>query len=102
MVETEGKSPQRLGELLPQVLKSNGIHRRGELMRLGRAWCEAVGPEIARRSRVVSYRGARLTVSVESPAVRQEIEAFLEHSILSRLRQTCPDNRVSALRCIVT
>jgi predicted nucleic acid-binding Zn ribbon protein len=101
MAPERGKTPQRLGDLVSEFLRSSGIKRRDERKQLADAWCHAVGPVAARRSSVVSFRDGKLTVRVESAALRQELETFRRGEVLRRMQEAFPGKRVAALKCIL-
>jgi predicted nucleic acid-binding Zn ribbon protein len=98
----EREEPRRLGDVLSEVLKSAGITRRDELRELSEAWCRAAGPEAAGRSRVVSLKNGTLTVTVGSPALRQELETFRRAEVLRKMQAAFPARRIAALRCVLT
>lgn len=92
--------PRRVGGFLQGILRSANPRRRGGLLELTEAWSRAAGPEVARRSRIVELKRDVLTVSVESAALRQEIETFRKDEILKRLNAEF-STRIAALRCIL-
>ncbi len=98
----ERAGPRKIGELIAEMLKSSGVTRRDELRELSEAWCRAAGPEAAARSRVVSLRNGTLTVVVESPALRQELETFRRDEVLRKMRKDVPTRRLAVLRCVLT
>ncbi len=100
-MEREEPGPRRIGQFLPGVLKDIGPRRREELGQLTEAWSRAAGPEVARRSRVVGLNRDTLTVSVESAALRQELESFRRDDILARLRAEYPAKRIAGFRCLL-
>ena len=97
----KGKPEKTLGEVLKEFVKSAPWSRRGELGELDRAWHEAAGELLSRRSRIVGLSGGTLTVHVESSAVRHEIEAFRKAEILARIGEIYPRKRIAALRCVL-
>lgn len=100
-MERDGEGFRRIGDLLPQVLKEIGPRRRDELNLLTEAWGRAAGPEVARQSRVVGLNRDTLTVSVESAALRQELESFRKDELLARMRAEYPAKRIAGLRCLL-
>ncbi len=101
MGSERAKSPQRLGDLISEFLKTSGIRQRGDRKQLADAWSHAVGPSAARRSRVVSLRNGTLTVAVDSAALRQELEMFRRTEVLRRVQEAYPGKRVVALKCVL-
>jgi len=92
--------PRRVGQFLQDILRGANPRRRGGLSELTEAWSRAAGPEVARRSRIVEFRRDVLTVSVESAALRQELETFRKDEILRRLNAEF-SRRVASLKCIL-
>lgn len=95
------REARRLGEVISEVLKASGVNRRDELRELSDAWCRSAGPEAARRSRVVSLRNGTLTVTVESAALRQELETFRRDEVVRKMQAAFPGKRVAALKCVL-
>lgn len=93
--------PRQLGSVLKTLLKSAPWSKRTELHALSEAWCRAAGPEVASRTRIVGLARGTLTVSVESAALRCDIEGFRKGEILMKLRHEYPTSRIAALRCVL-
>jgi hypothetical protein len=101
-MDGEGKPRlRRLADVIAEVMKSAAMPRKGEPTQLREAWERAAGMDVAKRSRPLGLRNGELTVSFESPALRQEVEAFRKGEILSRLRTEFPGRRIAALRCVL-
>ena len=100
-MESPKKAPKRLGDVLAEVLKNAGISGKNDLRALSEAWCQAAGPEIARRSRVAGLHQGTLTVTVESAALYQEIEGFLKGEILAKMKTAFPVKKIVHLRCVL-
>ena len=88
---------QRLGELLPGVLRELGLERELQGWRAVEAWAEAVGPAIARRARAVAYHDGALTVEVEGSAWRHEL-GYLERDLVRRVNERLGGALVKRLR----
>jgi predicted nucleic acid-binding Zn ribbon protein len=58
--------PERLGKLVPRVLKDLGLGESARALRVAECWEEAVGAEIARHRRPNALRGGVLEVTVDS------------------------------------
>lgn len=101
-MQDRGKSPRRLGELISEVLRNSGAARRDDRRRLAEAWILSVGTEAAKRSRVVSLQNGLLTVTVESAALRQELQTFRRDEVLGRMREAFSGRRITSLKCILT
>ena len=99
MASEKAKTPQRLGDLISQFLRTSGVKRRDERRQLADAWCHAVGPGASRRSSVVSLQNGKLTVKVESAALRQELDTFRRGEVLRRMQEAFPAKRIVALKC---
>ena len=90
-----------MGDLVPSLLRDVTPKRRSELSFLSEAWSQAAGPEVARRSRVVSCARGTLTVYVESAPLRQELETFRKPEILQRIRDLALPLRIVSLRTVL-
>jgi predicted nucleic acid-binding Zn ribbon protein len=88
---------QRLGDLLPDVLRGLGLDRGLEGWRAVEAWAVAVGPAIASHARAVSYQDGALVVEVEGSAWRYEL-GFLERDLVGRVNQHLGRTVVKRLR----
>jgi hypothetical protein len=72
----------------------------GEASALGAAWPEAVGEDVARRTRASTYRDGTLTVVTPSSAWSHQL-TFLAPTIVQRLRERCPQIDVRKLKFVV-
>lgn len=95
-----GGPAKRAGDFLAEILRAANPRRRGGLFELTEAWSRAAGPEVARRTRIVSLAKDTLTVAVESAALRQELETYRKEEILARLNAEFP-KRVATLKCVL-
>lgn len=68
---------------LPEGIRRNLPGWRGVL-----GWADAVGPEIARRSRAISYRDGRLTVEVAGSVWMHHLAALKPHLLAAVNRIT--------------
>jgi hypothetical protein len=100
--ERKKAGPQRVGDLIADLVKATTGPKRRELAELSEAWIRAAGPEVARRSWPVGLgKGGRLVVSFESSALRQEIQSFRKEEILGRLQAEYPARRIADLKCVL-
>jgi hypothetical protein len=65
--------PASLGAILQERFSSLGWEKKLREMEIFKRWEEAVGPQIARRSRPACVRNKRLTIVVDSPAWAQQL-----------------------------
>ena len=97
-----GAGPRSIGELMAEVIKATAGPKRRDLLELSEAWARAAGADVARRSRPVNLaKGGQLTVSFDSSALRQEVQAFRRAEILEKLRTEYPGRRIAALKCVL-
>ena len=92
------KGPERLGDILPRVLKEAGLvpeRRQGEILD---AWEAVAGPMVSAHTRVISFRAGRLTIGVESAPLRQELELFRKEELTKGLRSALDGVFVEELR----
>lgn len=94
--------PKSIGELMAEVIKATAGPKRRELLELSEAWARAAGADVARRSRPLGLgKGGQLTVSFDSSALRQEVQAFRRAELLARMQAEYPGRRIAALKCIL-
>ena len=75
------------------------LSRRLEAGKLGRAWVEVVGPELARRTRVVGpLRGGVLRIEVDSPALLSELSGFESERLHQQMRERFKRSYVRKLK----
>jgi hypothetical protein len=89
-----------LGALLKEVLKGVAPART-ELQELAAAWERAAGADVAKRTRVVGVTRDTVTVSVESAALRQELESFREDELMGRLQREFTRRRIGKFRWVL-
>jgi len=77
---------QRLGDILPQVLKKNRIALDFDAVRVLQLWDEVVGPQIAAQTRADTLRGEVLFVKVASSVWMQQLH-FLKGEIMESLHR---------------
>ena len=64
-----GKSrPERVGALVPEVLRDLGLAESARALRIRERWEQAVGSEVARHCRPVALRDGVLEAHVDSSA----------------------------------
>ena len=98
----EDRPPQRVGEVMRNFLRASGLKHRRVDAELARVWREAVGAELARRSRLQGITRERvLTVEVDSPAVRQELTTFRRAAVLQKFKASLPDRPVKELKVVM-
>jgi predicted nucleic acid-binding Zn ribbon protein len=94
-------SMQRLGELLPGVLRELGLERDLAGWQAVQIWPEAVGEAIARRTRATSYHDGALMIEVEGSAWRHEL-GYLERNLVHRVNERLGLALVKRLRFTIT
>jgi hypothetical protein len=72
----------------------------GEAGALAAAWPEAVGADVARRTRTAAFRDGSLTVITPSSAWSHQL-TFLAPTIIERLQASCPGVAVRRLKFVV-
>jgi len=65
-----------MGEAMKSYLRESGLGPKLRDWPIYEAWREALGTELARRARPVTFRAGVLTVEVESAAHKQELTSF--------------------------
>lgn len=68
-------------DVLQSFLKENGITRsRGIVVAVFQAWDQSIGAELAKRARPVRFDRGELTIEVDSPTLRHELQSFTGES----------------------
>ena len=85
----EGEEPKRgelmpLGDALAEFLRDSKLLQRKKQQPAYDAWDEAVGPEIARQARAVSFRRGELIVEVDSTSLLSELRGFAAEDLRTR------------------
>ena len=100
--ERKAAGPRSIGDLITELMRATAAPRRKEMLELSDAWRRAAGPDVARRSRPLSLgKGGQLTVTFDSSALRQEVQAFRKEEILARMKEAFPARRIATLRCVI-
>src|SRR2546421_6919428 len=92
------KGPESLGEILSRLFAARGWGRRQDRLRLEEAWAAAVGPEVARQTRVGGLRRGVLEVVVENAILLQELAHYQKRRLLEQLRGRLSGTPVNDLR----
>ena len=87
----QAAEPAPIREVLPGVLKGLKRAAGSPLERARKAWVSAVGPTVARRSRVAALESGRLRVEVASAALKHDLATFRRAEVLERLREQAPE-----------
>ena len=79
-------SVESIARVLPSLLKELGLEGGILGWRAVTEWPAAVGPQVARRARAVSFQDGTLRIEVEGSAWRYELE-LLKRDLLRQLGQ---------------
>ncbi len=91
------KSPQRIGNLLSELMARRGFARVQSAAALETAWRQAAGPLAAQYTRVGSIRRGTLEINVANSTLIQEL-GYQKHNILAALQELLPDERIKNIR----
>ncbi|HEX3725371.1 MAG TPA: DUF721 domain-containing protein [Pirellulales bacterium] len=89
--------PQRIGDILTELLARRGYAREQSSERCAQAWREAAGAAVAACSRATQVRRGILEVLVSNSTMVQEI-GFQKSVLLKRLAATLPEENIRDLR----
>ena len=101
MTPGEGKSRSihTLREAITSFLEVSGLSRQTFQDRMGRAWCEIVGLETAKHTRLSrTLRRGVLLVEVDSAALLAELSGFQKTQILTALRDKVKQKYIEDIR----
>ena len=90
-----------LGKALEGFLAESGLKSALDHPKLCAIWEKMVGPEMARHTRILSFRRGVLEVGVDSSSLMSEMQ-FLRHGLLHDLRQALSKPFVSSISFVVT
>ena len=90
MVEPKRRGPKPLGDILGELFAARGYGRLRAATELEVAWNAVVGEPACRQTRLGGVRRGVLTVTVNHPALLEELAAFRKPQILAALRREVP------------
>lgn len=93
----QSRGPQRIGDVLSQVLARRGIAQVEAQRALDEAWAAAAGPQLAAASQPGPLRGGVLEIVAVSSTVVQEL-AFRTSELQEELARRLPQTRLRGLR----
>ena len=85
-----GAQPEKIGRLSQYRLIRKALSQNLGLEAIRTGWNEAAGRELARYTRVHSFKDGILTIAVDTALLVQEIRQFHRAAILDRLRLLWP------------
>jgi predicted nucleic acid-binding Zn ribbon protein len=89
--------PQRIGEILSELMARRGYARVQSGDACADAWRAAAGQETARHSRATQARRGVLDVLVSNSTMAQEI-GFRKADLINRLAELLPDENIRDLK----
>jgi len=84
---------QRIGDILPKVLKKRKIPVRTRDHRLSDAWNKAVGPIISGNTRANNVKGDTLFVKVSTSTWMQQLQ-FMKQDIIDKVNAVLEDQTI--------
>jgi predicted nucleic acid-binding Zn ribbon protein len=91
------RGPQAIGNVLSELMSRRGYARVRSTEAYDAAWQEAVGPLVAKYTRLGQLRRGTLEVIVAHSALVQEL-SFEKYQLLKRLTDLLPDEGIQNLR----
>lgn len=98
MPNPDPRGPKPLSDVLGELFALRGYGRLHAMLELQSAWDAAVGDAHRARTKLGDVRRGALTVTVDHPALLEELSAYRKHELLRALREACPDARIADLR----
>lgn len=93
----EPRGPQRVGNVLAELMARYGIARVQSTQALEAAWRSAAGELLGQYTRVGTLRRGKLEVITANSTLVQEL-SFQKTSLLAALAKALPDERINDLR----
>ena len=91
------RGPERIGNILPELMARRGYTRVQSGEAYDAAWHEAAGSLAAKYTRVGGLRRGKLEVVVANSTLIQEL-GFQKATLLKTLNQLLPDQRIQDIR----
>ena len=91
------RAPQRIGDVVAQLLARRGYARELSPVIEQEAWREAVGDALAEHTRPGGTRRGVLEVTVRNSTIMQEL-VFQKTELVRTLRDLLPDAEINDLR----
>lgn len=89
--------PQKLGELLSNLISRRGYAQQQTNEEIGQAWNEIVGQSLSQNSRIGRVRRGVLEILVSNSVALQELQ-FEKTLFLRRLKGLLPQHEIRDLR----
>ena len=89
---------KQFGDVLTKLLKAKRFYQKSRYGPLVAAWEEAVGNEIASRTKISAYEHGHLTVEVDAPVLLHELSGFMRSALLEQLKRTRGSEDIVELR----
>jgi len=86
MKERRDSVPEALSEIIGRALREAGIRRPTGGSPVEEAWRDVAGEDVARHSRVASFRAGVMTVEVFTAPLREELQVYRRDELLRALR----------------
>ncbi len=95
-----GRRPiSTIQDAIASFMQTSGFGKRSLQDQLGRAWCEAIGPEAAAHTRLSrTIRRGILSVEVDSAALLGELGGFRKAEILKVLQEKVKSTYIEDIR----
>lgn len=98
MSNFRSRDPKQLGDVLGELFALRGyarLHAAGELQAV---WDDALGESARGRTRLGDVRRGVLTVTVDHPALLEELSVFRKAELLEALRASAKGSTINDLR----
>ncbi len=92
-----GRSLERLGDILPQLMARTGFHRVHGVDQLRQTWQQLIGPALAQFTTTGTLKGGTLEIIVAHSTMMQEI-GFRKTQLLAQLKAELPSQTIKDLR----
>lgn len=79
--------PEGIGDILQREMGPKRKRRRKEHEQVCRKWLEVIGPDLASRTAVISFRRKVLRIEVDSSALLAELGGIYKKELISALAE---------------
>jgi hypothetical protein len=92
------KKPAQISKVLPTLLKSIESGFQDSAHRIWEVWDDAVGPELAKRTKPLSFKKGQLTIAVDGASWLGQM-GFITPKIIEELNKRVTTPKVTSIKC---
>ncbi|AMV40819.1 DUF721 domain-containing protein [Planctomyces sp. SH-PL62] len=98
MPNPDRRGPRPLSDVLGELFAARGYGRLHAMVELQTAWDAALGEAYQGRTLLGDVRRGTLNVTVDHPALLEELSAYRKGELLQAIHDACPGSQIRGLR----